>query len=54
MILTLTYNTDPNDPDTDSDGLTDGWEVNNGLDPLTDDAAEDLDGDGLTNLEEYQ
>lgn len=26
--------TDPNNPDTDGDGLPDGWEVNNGLDPL--------------------
>jgi len=33
--------------------MLDGWEVENNLDPLTDDADEDSDNDGLTNLEEY-
>ena len=28
------FNTDPNDPDSDDDGIMDGWEVNLGLDPL--------------------
>jgi len=32
----------------------DGWEVENSLDPLTDDSAEDPDSDGLSNLGEYQ
>ncbi len=27
------YGTDPNDPDTDDDGFTDGYEVDNGFDP---------------------
>ncbi|MCL4298836.1 MAG: hypothetical protein KJ077_24070 [Anaerolineae bacterium] len=40
--------------DTDSDGMSDDWELDNGLDPLVDDAGDDPDGDGLTNLEEYQ
>jgi hypothetical protein len=53
--------TDPTDADTDDDGLTDGQEVDlTGTDPNvadtdgdgTSDAAEDPDGDGLTNLEE--
>ncbi len=43
-------------PDSDGDGLLDGWEVANGLNPLStagDDGAEaDIDGDGLTNLQE--
>jgi hypothetical protein len=35
--------------------MPDGWELQYGLDPLNpSDAAQDLDGDGLTNLEEYQ
>ncbi|MEO1367684.1 MAG: hypothetical protein AAFX50_10950, partial [Acidobacteriota bacterium] len=40
-------------PDTDGDGLADGVEVTNGLDPLDmNDAALDPDADGLTNAEE--
>ncbi len=40
--------------DTDTDGMPDGWEVDNGLDPQTNDAALDPDGDSLTNLQEYE
>lgn len=39
--------------DSDGDGMKDGWEVEHGLDPLTDDANADADSDGLTNLQEY-
>lgn len=39
--------------DSDGDGMPDLWEIENGLDPFTDDSAEDPDGDGLTNLEEF-
>jgi YD repeat-containing protein len=46
--------TNPLSADTDGDGIPDGWEVTRGLSPLVDDAAEDPDGDGYTNLEEYQ
>jgi hypothetical protein len=46
----------PTDLDTDGDGLTDRWEVANGLDRLSatgDDGANgDPDGDGMTNLQE--
>jgi subtilisin-like proprotein convertase family protein len=49
----LDTDTAPNDADTDDDGMPDGWEVQYGLDPLADDASDDLDGDGYTNLEEY-
>lgn len=48
-----TYGTDPNNADTDGDGMPDGWEIDHSLDPLVDDAAGDLDGDGLSNYEEY-
>lgn len=45
----LELGTDPNDPDTDGDGLQDGAEVNEyGTDPLN----SDTDGDGLTDGEE--
>jgi N-acetylmuramoyl-L-alanine amidase len=46
--------TDPNKIDTDGDGMPDGWEVTHGLNPLVNDASEDLDGDGSTNLQEYK
>lgn len=49
----FTYFTDPNDPDSDGDGMPDGWEIDHSLNPLVDDAAGDLDGDGLSNYEEY-
>ncbi len=39
--------------DTDDDGMPDVWEQANGLNPNANDSAEDLDGDGYTNLEEY-
>ncbi len=47
--------TNPLNVDSDGDGLSDGWERDRGLDPLSDaDAALDLDGDGRSNLEEFQ
>lgn len=39
--------------DTDGDGIPDAYEIANGLDPHTDDAAGDLDGDGQDNYSEY-
>ncbi len=41
------------DPDDDNDGMTDIWELSYGLDPLKDDASADLNGDGISNLDEY-
>ncbi len=39
--------------DSDADGLADGYEVDNDLDPLSaSDSGTDPDGDGLTNLQE--
>jgi hypothetical protein len=49
--------TDPDNPDTDGDGFNDGWEVNNGYDPLDPndpDPDGDDDGDGLSNHDEYE
>jgi hypothetical protein len=46
--------TDPNNWDTDGDGIPDGWEVHHGLDPLNPaDGGLDPDGDGLSNLQEF-
>lgn len=44
---------DPKVVDTDKDGIPDGWELYVGTKANTFDRDEDLDGDGLTNLEEY-
>ena len=42
------------DLDDDNDGMPDAFEITNGLDPFDDtDAAQDADGDGITNLQEY-
>jgi len=49
----ITFLTDPMNSDTDDDGMPDSWEVNYNLNPLTNDTLEDLDNDGLTNIEEY-
>ena len=46
-----TYNTDPNDADTDDDGLSDGAEVNNPYYP-SDPNDPDTDGDNLQDGEE--
>ena len=40
--------------DSDLDGLPDEWELKYGLGPNADDALQDADADGFTNLEEYQ
>lgn len=39
--------------DDDGDGMSNLYEIANGLNPLVDDAALDADSDGLTNLQEY-
>lgn len=47
------YGTDPNNPDSDNDGMSDVWEIDHGLNPLVDNSADDADGDGLSNLDEF-
>ena len=43
------------DTDDDNDGMPDDYEIANGLNPLTaGDANQDADGDGFTNLEEFE
>lgn len=44
---------DPLDLDDDNDGMPDEWEILYDLDPLTDDADGDEDGDRALNLHEY-
>ena len=33
--------------------MQDGWEVSYGTNPLVEDECEDLNGDGITNIDEY-
>lgn len=47
------YGTSPLSSDSDHDHMPDAFEIQYGLNPLRDDANEDLDGDGVTNLDEY-
>ena len=42
------------DTDDDNDGMSDAWEIAYGLDPLVDDCLQDLDADGISNLDEYK
>lgn len=48
---------DPTNPDTDADDLPDGWEIDNGLDPLDPNPPvgrdDDPDGDTFSNYDEY-
>lgn len=44
---------DRDDDDNDNDGMPDAYEIENGLNPLINDADNDADGDGYTNLQEY-
>ena len=39
--------------DSDNDGMPDSYEMDNGLNPLSNDANGDKDGDGASNLAEY-
>ena len=51
----FTAGTDPLNSDSDGDGIPDGFELNNGLNPLDpNDSSLDPDNDGLTNLQESQ
>lgn len=44
----------PTSPDTDGDGMWDGWEVLNSFDPgWAGDGTNDPDGDGVTNITEF-
>lgn len=45
--------TDPLVADSDGDGMSDGFELDRGLNPLANDNLIDSDGDGLTNAQEY-
>ena len=51
------HGTDPTNPDSDGDGLPDGWEIAMGYNPTntangTADADADYDGDGVSNIDE--
>ncbi len=50
----LTLGTDPLDADSDGDEMIDGFETSHGCDPNTVDPDGDADGDGISNLAEFQ
>ncbi|MEM9189706.1 MAG: hypothetical protein AAGF12_11055 [Myxococcota bacterium] len=52
-VAPIPFEERPSDFDTDRDGMPDVWERAQGFDPARDDHAEDADGDGYENLEEY-
>lgn len=50
-VATVTINV----VDSDGDGMPDAWETSHGLNPKdANDASTDLDGDGVSNLDEYK
>ncbi|MDP0490232.1 MAG: hypothetical protein Q7Q71_04190 [Verrucomicrobiota bacterium JB023] len=49
VLIVEAYST----PDDDEDGMPNSYEIANGTNPNLDDANEDFDEDGLTNLQEY-
>jgi hypothetical protein len=52
-LLFTTAECPVNAVDSDNDGMTDAYEITNGLNPNINDSSLDADLDGLTNLEEY-
>lgn len=49
----FTLNTQVSRIDSDGDGMPDSWEIDQNLNVFGNDAHDDSDGDGRTNLEEY-
>ncbi|MDR2750478.1 MAG: hypothetical protein LBC41_07450, partial [Clostridiales bacterium] len=48
------HKTDPHDEDSDDDGIKDSVEVQNGTNPILNDAKDDADSDGITNIDEIE
>lgn len=53
LFFAIPNNRRQDDYDTDRDGMPNIWEMANGLNPEIDDSAQDADGDGYTNIEEF-
>ncbi|MFH0909059.1 MAG: hypothetical protein V1929_09880 [bacterium] len=53
LSLRFLFDTAGRPPDTDGDGMPDFWEIAHGLNYLVKDANADTDGDGRSNLNEY-
>ncbi|HET8889245.1 MAG TPA: Ig-like domain-containing protein, partial [Candidatus Angelobacter sp.] len=50
----IAIGTNPLSASTAGDGISDGWKVFYGFNPLSNIASQDTDADGLTNLQEFQ
>lgn len=53
LEVLVPWHTSPNVQDTDGDGMSDAWEILNGLDPNIANAVSDSDGDGFTDYQEF-
>jgi len=52
-VFNITGNAIAADNDTDNDGMTNEYELTNGLNPNINDSSLDLDNDGISNYQEY-
>ncbi len=53
ILINITQPCQADSADLDGDGMTDSWEISNGLNPYVNDTAQDIDFDMVSNLEEF-
>jgi hypothetical protein len=52
-LYEFAYGTDPNEQDSEGDGMPDGYEAGQRFNPVVDDGREDADMDRFSNLREF-